>query len=100
MYDIPYAPIRYYPPGEEPNVWKQLHPTNNNTPGKRIFSSMVVDNNYKYLYLYGGIGIDKDNKYTIYNDLWRYDIFLNIWELMYMMGVSEIKRTVINKLMN
>ncbi len=61
---------------------------------ERIFHSMVVDNSMKYIYLYGGMCIDSNNKYFINDDLWRYDIFMNIWERVYMMGVSEIKRTV------
>jgi len=99
MYEIPYAPLRYYPyvTSQEysvGNIWSEIHPANSINPGKRIFHSMVVDSTFKYIYLYGGVCIDSNNKYFNNNDLWRFDIFKNIWEKVYMMGVSEIKRTV------
>ncbi len=97
MYEITFAPIRYYPYNSVDytiaNIWTQLHPSTNKSPGKRIFHSMVVDNSMKYIYLYGGMCIDSNNKYFINDDLWRYNIFMNVWEKVYMMGVSEIKRT-------
>lgn len=98
MYEIAYAPIRYYPSSSDTlqgNIWTRLISTGSNSPGKRIFHSMVVDKQQKYIYLYGGMCLDKDNKYYINNDLWRYDIAMNSWDIVYMMGVSQIKRTVI-----
>ena len=97
-YEIPYAPYRYYPSNEtlhRGNVWKEIYPTDEVNPGKRIHHSMVADKNFKYIYLYGGLTIDKEGKYKVSEDLYRYDIFLNLWSKMHSMGVSEITRTVI-----
>ena len=97
MYEIAYAPIRYYPNtpnASKGNIWTQIFPSTKVSPGKRIFHSMIVDSKFKYIYLYGGLSLDNDNKYIINNDLWRYDISLNMWQKIYTMGISQITRTV------
>jgi hypothetical protein len=71
-YEIPYAPYRYYPsnkPLERGNTWSQLFLTDEVSPGKRILHSLVVDKNFKFIYLYGGLSLDDEGNYKVCNDL-------------------------------
>lgn len=110
-YEISYAPQRYYPNpslymsndtnSSQPsnwnrgNFWQQIYSSSTTSPGGRLFHSMVVDSEYKYMYLFGGITVDVVGKESLNNDLWRYDLLLNIWERIIVQGITNIYRPVI-----
>lgn len=98
-YEISYAPQRYYPAAGNNwyrgNVWTNIQATSTQTPGKRLFHAMVTDNTFNYIYLFGGLTINANQKYESSNDLWRYDLILNIWEKIDPLGFVNITRQVV-----
>lgn len=91
-YEIPWASQRYYP---EPssgywnrgNVWEQI--ITSQSPGKRMKHSMVVSGDMKNAYLFGGnVGIE------YFNDLWRFNLYENVWEEIQTLGISTIVRKI------
>jgi Cys-rich repeat protein len=52
-----------------------------NVPGARNHAASWVDSSDN-LWLFGGYGIDCGGWYDALNDLWRYDITLDVWEMM------------------
>ena len=108
-YEIPYAPQRYYPDSSystgstsitrlwnRGNVWSRLYPSSFSTPGPRVHHSMTVDDGYRYIYLFGGMGVDSvTGKNILYNDLWRYEIRTNIWEQLNTVGLYQITRSIV-----
>jgi hypothetical protein len=103
-YEIAYAPQQYYktPSGwNRGNAWTKLETSSTYPPDNRIFHHMVVDSDYKYIYLFGGLNYHKYNedgkdayKYFAMNDLWRYSIESNIWESINAKGIDYISRNV------
>jgi hypothetical protein len=108
-YEIAYAPQRYYPDPNvflgnlkdvqsiywnRGNIWNEVYSGNSLTPGKRMFHSMVVDSNYRYMYLFGGITVDLDGKQILNNDLWRFDLEFNVWDKMGVQGIKKVIRPV------
>ena len=98
-YEISYAPQRYYPDDNKSewnrgNKWSQLYVSRTKSPGPRSFHSMVTDENYEYIYLFGGMSYDANRKITIHNDFWRYEISTNIWERINVLSIASINRKV------
>ena len=66
------------------------------TPGPRVHHSMVVDDSYKYLYLFGGMGVNSvTGKNELHNDLWRYEIATNTWEQLNPVGIYQVTRSIV-----
>ena len=109
MYEISYAPQRYYPDSSyttgsasitrlwnRGNVWSRIYPSSMSTPGPRVHHSMVVDDSYKYLYLFGGMGVNSvTGKNELHNDLWRYEIATNTWEQLNPVGIYQVTRSIV-----
>ena len=98
FYEISYGPQRFYPIKnnniwEKGNKWKKINLLN--SPGKRVLHSMTVDNEFKYIYLFGGYSFDEHtNKNILMDDLWRYNINQNIWEKLNTNGIYSITRLI------
>ena len=99
IYEISYGPQRFYPKSsggvwEKGNKWKKIYPISE-TPGKRALHSMVVDSEYKYIYLFGGYSIDENLDINILmDDLWRYEISENKWNKLNTKGIYSISRII------
>ena len=99
-YEISYGPQRFYPKNnngswERGNKWKRLDLMNIINPGKRALHSMTVDNEFKYIYLFGGYSFDEHSeKITLMDDLWRYNISANTWEILNTKGIYSITRII------
>ena len=65
-YEISYGPQRFYPDSsyytnsegdnifwERGNKWNRIYPVSYSTPGKRALHSMTVDNEFKYIFIWG-----------------------------------------------
>ena len=76
----PNAPGNYYIMG---------HATKTTYPGGRSGSVNWLDS-IGNLYLFGGYGIDKNAKFLLLNDLWRFDYQKNIWT--WVSGSDEINQ--------
>lgn len=108
-YEIPYASQRFYPDSsyasastsltnvwDKGNVWSRIYPSSVNSPGARVDHSMTTDQKFTYIYLFGGMGIEADTgKNILYNDLWRYDLVLNVWEQLNPVGILYIFRSIV-----
>jgi hypothetical protein len=100
-YEIAYAPQRYYPQENKEkwnrgNKWSQIYVSSTSSPGKRIGHSMIVDQYFRYIYLYGGVIFDNNDNQSLASDLWRYEIQTNTWQLIETLGISSITRSVKN----
>ena len=99
-YEISYGPQRFYPKNnidswERGNKWKRIDSMNMTNPGKRALHAMTVDNEFKYIYLFGGYSFDESsNKITLMDDLWRYNITANTWEKLNTKGIYLITRII------
>ncbi len=98
-YEISYGPQRFYPnissiEWERGNKWKEIFPWNNYSPGKRALHSMTVDSKFKYIYLFGGYSIDENQKNTLMDDLWRYNIQTKTWNKINTNGIYLITRAI------
>ena len=107
-YEISYGPQRFYPDSsyyinnegdnnfwERGNKWNRIYPVSYSTPGKRALHSMTVDNEFKYIYLFGGYSVDEQSKINILmDDLWRYNIQRNTWEKLNTAGIYSITRLI------
>ncbi|KAG7895418.1 hypothetical protein KL936_000126 [Ogataea polymorpha] len=61
--------------------WIHLHAKNKlEKPRPRMFHSMIVHDNY--LYVYGGLCFDQHNKLKTLNDVWRFDRFDKSWKCL------------------
>ncbi|KAH3667367.1 hypothetical protein OGAPHI_003016 [Ogataea philodendri] len=49
-------------------------------PLARMFHSMVVHDNY--IYIFGGLRFDANNQLKLLNDFWRYDKFEKVWKCL------------------
>ena len=107
IYEIPFAPQRYYPDESyftegqtnnlwnRGNLWTQINiESTENSPGKRVHSYMVVDSNFEYIYLFGGMSLDENEKNTLLNDLWRFSISSKIWEQLNTLGILNVYRNI------
>lgn len=91
-FEIPWAAQEYYPRPSggfwsRAGYWEELH--QNYSPGRRMFHKMVVSDDYKYIYLYGGL-----RNSTLFNDMWRYNTKLDIWEELIVYGIEKVTRSV------
>jgi hypothetical protein len=98
-YEISYAPQRFYQTDNKTewnrgNIWSQIYVSSTKSPGPRVYHSMVADENYQYIYLFGGISFDIYNQQTVNNDLWRYEVNKNNWERIDIMAITSITRNV------
>lgn len=98
-YEISYAPQRFYPNDNKSewkrgNVWSQIYVSSTKSPGSRIYHTMTTDDEFKYIYLFGGISFDNYNQKTMNNDLWRYEIITNTWERIDILAITSITRNV------
>ncbi|KAG7751452.1 hypothetical protein KL912_000585 [Ogataea haglerorum] len=59
-------------------------------PRPRMFHSMIVHDNY--LYVYGGLCFDQHNKLKTLNDVWRFDRFDKSWKCLLPDGNSVVLR--------
>ena len=99
LYEISYGPQIFYPnttdgKWERGNKWKKIIPRNNISPGKRFLHSMTVDSKFKYIYLFGGYSVDENQKNTLMDDLWRYNIENNTWIKLNTNGIYLITRII------
>lgn len=53
-------------------------------PSPRMFHSMSVYDNY--IFVMGGLRFDKNNKFEVLNDIWRFDTIDKIWKCYYPNG--------------
>ena len=51
----------------------------NNVPGARQLAVTWTDYDNNQLWLFGGLGYDKDGNYNKLNDMWSYDISTDMW---------------------
>jgi hypothetical protein len=98
-YEISYAPQRFYPTDNKSewkrgNVWSQIYVSSTKSPGPRVYHSMVTDEKYEYIYLFGGVSYDIYNQQTMNNDLWRYEVKTNTWERIDILAITSITRRV------
>lgn len=59
-----------------------------NAPSERMFHSMVIYDNY--IYVMGGLRFNKDNKFEILNDVWKFDTIDQRWNCYYPNGNALI----------
>ncbi|KAG7855550.1 hypothetical protein KL919_004690 [Ogataea angusta] len=61
--------------------WIHLHAKHKfERPRPRMFHSMIVHDNY--LYIYGGLCFDRRNRIKTLNDVWRFDRFDKSWKCL------------------
>lgn len=102
QFEIAYAPQRYYPNNNAQdwnrgNRWTQIYPSSNVSPGKRFRHCAVAVEDYKTIFLFGGIEIvqtETGTKYEFKNDLFSYDVFSNRWTRKFALGIKKQFRSV------
>jgi hypothetical protein len=91
-FEIPWASQMYYPRPQEGGFWNRAgyweQIVNEYSPGRRMGHGMVVSQDYKFIYLFGGLGKG------LFSDLWRYDTYGNKWEELITYGIEKVVRTV------
>lgn len=75
-------------------MWTLINNDTVNTPGYRLMHQMIADYEMKFIYLFGGITVDTLTGNTYKNDLWKYYILEQKWELVVPFGVSTASRRV------